>query len=78
MAAPEYFDDITALVDAIAEGLGLDPTETAKALESETITLSFQEDPSGGRQIVASYENRQVPITAAAVETARQRRAGGQ
>lgn len=78
MPGPEHMQEITAMVDAIAEALDIDPTEAATEIEKQAISLSFEEDDTGARIIIAQYQGEQVRVTAAAIEAARQRRASSE
>lgn len=54
MATREYYDEINALVGALAKALHIDEKQVATELEDGTIALQMGEDDNGNRFVEAT------------------------
>lgn len=66
----EHYDEINALVGAIAKALDMEAEAVARDLELGAITLSMAEDDNGNRYVEARHGGRTAQVYQGAVRHA--------
>lgn len=64
----EMYDEVNALVGAIAKAFDLQGEATAKALEDGSMSLVFGQDEAGNRFVEASHAGRSARIYQGAIK----------
>lgn len=63
MEQREWYGELTALLNAAATRLEIDPEMLAKAFEAGQAAIDFVEDEDGRRALLVSYRDRQAAVT---------------
>jgi hypothetical protein len=64
----EMYNEISALVAALAKTFAMKDADAAQALESGAMTLDFAEDGNGNRYVAATYQGKTARVYQGAIK----------
>jgi hypothetical protein len=64
----EMYNEISALVAALAKTFAMKDAEAAQALESGAMALDFAQDANGNRFVAATYEGKTARVYQGAIK----------